>query len=381
MMELHEEHLSQARELHRRALLIDAHVDTTQRLLQPDFDIAARHNDGHVDLPRLREGGAAAVFMAVYASGPLAAGEGVRAARYQLNQIETTVGSHRDALAPARSAAEVRAAKSAGRIAVLVGIEGGYLIEDSLDHLREYRQRGAMYLTLTHGFHTTWADSAGIHDPLGALHGGLTPFGREVIIELNRLGMMVDVSHASDDTVRDVLEVSVAPVIASHSSCREVAHHRRNLTDRQIKAIAKSGGVVCINFAAAFVDPAFPEVTGEMMKAWRESAQSGGRGGEAGQAPNKPLDHQTPFVALVDHFDHALQLVGPNHVGIGSDFDGVLMVPDGMEDCSRLPHLTAGLLQRGYNEADLTKVLGGNVLRVMDACAEVSRRLSRAHAG
>lgn len=373
--------LQRARERHSRAILLDAHVDTTQRLLDPTFDITARHDDGHVDVPRMREGGVSGVFMAVYAGGPLAPGEGVRAARQQLALIEAMVANHREVLALARSAAEVRQAKSAGRIAVLIGIEGGYLIEDSLDYLREYHARGAAYLTLTHGFHTTWADSSGIFDPLEPLHGGLTDFGREVIRELNRLGMMVDISHVSDDTLRDVLEVSTAPIIASHSSCRSVSPQRRNLTDEQIKDIARTGGVVCINFSAAFVDPHFPKVTAAMMKSFRTAKQETEtppqmleRANRSGAARKKPLDHHTPFSALVEHFDHALQLVGPDHVGIGSDFDGVLMLPDGMEDCSHLPYLTAALLQRGYSEDDLEKVLGGNLLRAMEAGVAKARR-------
>jgi membrane dipeptidase len=315
------------------------------------------------------------LFLAVYAGGPLPAGEGVRAARRQLGLIEKMIAEHRDALVPAKSACEVPQAKAADRIAVLIGIEGGYLIEDSLDHLHEYHQGGARYLTLTHGFHTTWADSAGIFDPLQPLHGGLTPFGREVIRDLNRLGMMVDVSHASDDTVWDVLDSSTAPILASHSSCRAVAPHRRNLTDEQIKSIAQTGGLVCINFSAAFVDPNFPKVTGAMMKDIRASAKNPPSAGRRSTGYAKPLDHQTPFQVLVDHFEHALQLVGPDHVGIGSDFDGVLMLPDGMEDCSRLPYLTAALLQKGYSESDLTKILGGNLLRVMDACALKALRM------
>ena len=360
--------LKQARSLHRRAIVVDTHCDTTQLLLDPNWNIAERHSEGHVDLPRLREGGIDAVFFAVFASPPLESGAGLAAARNQINVIEATVFEHEDLLTIADSTHDVRQAKIDRNIAILIGLEGGYLIEDSLDHLREFHNRGATYLTLTHGLHTTWADSSGVHEELKPLHGGLTPFGRDVVRELNRLGMIVDVSHASEDTVRDVLEVSVAPVMASHSSCKAVASHRRNLSDNAIKAIAATGGVVQINFAAAFVDPGFPEVRPEQLKKWRESRDP----------KRRPfIDHVTPLSVLADHFEHALQLVGPNHVGIGSDFDGVFAVPHGMEDCSKLPYLTAELLQRGYSEDDLTKVLGANVLRVMDACTEVAHRLNR----
>jgi MAF protein len=226
-----------------------------------------------------------------------------------------------------------------------------------------------VYLTLTHAFHTSWADSSGVHESLPPLHAGLTGFGREVVRELNRLGMMVDVSHVSDDTFWDVVEVSRAPVIASHSSCRAVSPHRRNLSDEMIKAIARSGGVVQINFAAAFVDPTFPPIDPGVMEYWST------RGGfEA----SPYAGHVTPLSILADHFDHAMALVGPDHVGIGTDFDGVSAVPQGMEDCSKLPYLTAELLRRGHREDDLAKVLGANFLRVLDTCQSMARRDARA---
>jgi membrane dipeptidase len=201
---------------------------------------------------------------------------------------------------------------------------------------------------------------------LPTLHGGLTDFGREVVRELNHLGMMVDVSHVSDDTFWDVMETSSAPIVASHSSCRAVSPHRRNLNDEMIQAVARSGGVVQINFHAGFVDPTFPSIDPQVIHEWWESDP----------ADRQPLtDHITPLSVLIDHFDHAIRLVGPDHVGIGSDFDGVPALPAGMEDCSKLPNLTAALLQRGYSEEDLKKVLGENVLRVMEQCQRVSREL------
>lgn len=363
------ERLEQARALHRRAIVIDTHCDTTQRLLDPQWEIGQRDERGHVDLPRMREGGVGAMFLAVYARGPVEPGEGVRRARAQMARIQETVSQHERDLVLARSADDIRAAHAQGRIAIVLAIEGGYLIEDSLDVLREYHAAGAAYLTLTHSFHTSWADSSGVHEPLEPLHGGLTDFGREVVRELNHLGMMVDVSHVSDDTFRDVMETSRAPVVATHSSCRAVAPHRRNLSDDMIRAIARSGGIVQINFASAFVDPKYPEVDPKAIAAYRR---------EGGALPQVIADHVTPLSVLADHFDHALRLVGPEHVGIGSDFDGVLAVPAGMEDCSRLPNLTAMLLERGYSEDDLRKVLGENVLRVMKECQEVARSMGGA---
>jgi membrane dipeptidase len=357
------ERLEQARALHQRAIVIDTHCDTTQRLLDSTWDIGRRDARGHLDIPRMREGGVGGVFFAVYVRGPVQPGEGVRRAREQIARIKEVVSQEERDLVLARSAEDIRAAHAHDRIAIVIAIEGGYLIEDSFDVLREYHGAGAAYLTLTHSFHTSWADSSGVHEPLEPLHGGLTDFGREVIRELNQLGMMVDVSHVSDDTFRDVMDISRAPVVATHSSCRAVAPHRRNLADDMIRAIAQSGGVVQINFASAFIDPNYPEVDPQAIAAYRR---------EGGALPAPFADHITPLSVLVDHFDHALQLVGPEHVGIGSDFDGVLAVPSGMEDCSRLPCLTAMLLERGYSEDDLLKVLGENVLRVMNKCHELA---------
>lgn len=356
--------LESARKLHAESVVVDSHCDTTQRMMPEEWDFSARHKDGHVDIPRLREGGIDAVVMAVYAPGPMPTGTGPNTARAQLDAIERNIRRHAQFLAHAKTAADVQSARTAGKIAILTAIEGGYLIDESLEILREFRRRGAVYMTLTHGFHTAWADSSGVHDNLAPLHRGLTPFGRDVVREMNQLGMMVDVSHVSDSTFWHVVESSAAPVIASHSSCRAVAAHRRNLSDDMIVAIAKTGGVVQINFAAAFLDPTFPTIDSKTLEYWST------RGGfEA----SPYAQHVTPLSILADHFDHAIELVGPDHVGIGSDFDGVSALPRGMEDASKLVFLTAELLRRGHAQSDLTKVLGGNFLRVLTKCQSMAR--------
>lgn len=361
-----DEFLDRARELHRRSIVIDTHVDTTQRLIEPDFDMASRNALGHLDIPRLRDGGVDAVFFAVYAGGPIEPGDGAPIVREQMNRLRRMSEANAGALALCRTASDVREAKRSGRIALLMAIEGGYLLDDSIERLREYAEAGATYLTLTHSFHTSWCDSAGVHEDLPPRHHGLTDFGREVVRELNRLGMMVDVSHVSDEAFWQVLETAAAPVVATHSSCRAVSPHRRNLTDDMMRAVARSGGVVQINFSAAFVDPTYPKVDPVARKRWQHE----------GRLHGEPFsDHVTPLRVLVDHFDHALRVVGPRHAGIGTDFDGVPQLPEGMEDCSRLPWLTAELLRRGWSEEDLVHVLGGNVLRVMEACAEVARTM------
>lgn len=347
--------LEVAGDLHRRCIVVDAHVDTTQRLLDPEWDFMRRHDDGHVDGPRLREGQISAAFFAVWASGPLPPGEAVTAARHQMQLIHELVRRHPRELCLARTADDIRSAHLADRLAVLIGVEGGYFIEDSLELLREYHDAGASYLTLTHGFHTSWADSSGIHEDLPSHHGGLTAFGKEVIREMNRLGMMVDVSHVSDATFWDVMETSSAPIVATHSSCRAVAPHRRNLSDDMLRAMAASGGTIQLNVNPAFIDPSFPQP--------RDDAAAHG----------PPPQHPTPLHVFADHMEHALEVVGPDHVGLGTDFDGIRCVPVGLEDCARLPNLTAELLRRGYSEETLAKVLGENLLRVMHECQHVAR--------
>ncbi len=351
-----------ARRLHKRAIVVDSHCDTTRRLKDPQWDFSKRDRLGHVDLPRLREGGVDAVFLAVWAPGPVEPGRGIEAANAQIRHIHELVRRHGEHLVLAQSAKDARRAKASGRIAILIGIEGGYLIEDSLDVLQDYHRNGAMYMTLTHGFHTSWADSSGGRGPLEPLHGGLTDFGRDVIREMNRLGMMVDVSHASDAALWEVIETSVAPVVATHSSCRALAPHWRNLSDDLMLGIAATGGVVQINFCATFIDPDFPPIDPVAMERWMDS----------GVCAEPLTNHTTTLGLLVDHFEHAIELVGPDHVGIGSDFDGVPQLPKGMEDCSKLPVLTAELLRRGYDESLLVKVLGENMLQVMAACEHVA---------
>lgn len=358
-------YLNKAREMHQRCLVVDTHCDTTRRLLNPEWDFTKRDAYGHLDIPRMVEGGVGALFLAVYAPKLIEAGDGIAAARKQIACIQNTATKYHDHLALALSANDIRKAKSDKKIAILIAIEGGYLIEDSLDILREYRNAGATYMTLTHSFHTTWADSAGVHEDLEPLHGGLTDFGKDVIRELNRIGMMVDVSHASDETFWDVVETTQAPIIATHSSCRAISPHRRNLSDKMIKTIAESGGVVQINFAAAFIDSEAPPLDADVIKQWIA---------DGGVAKKRLTDYVTPLSILVDHFDHALKLVGPEHVGIGTDFDGVPALPADMEDCSMLPNLTACLLERGHMESDLEKMLGENVLRVMDACDQMAQQ-------
>lgn len=356
-------HREQARRLHQRVCVIDTHCDTTQRLMDADWDFSLRHADGHIDIPRLREGGVDAVFLAIFAAGPLPPGEGSVTARDQLDVLRALPDRYPEHIAIADSAGTIVAAREAGRIAVVPVVEGGYLIDGCLDTLEDFFHKGVRYMTLTHGFHTEWADSSGIFETLEPLHGGLTGFGRDVVRLMQDLGMMVDVSHTSDDTVRNVLDIARAPVIASHSCCHAVNPHPRNLTDELIRGIAATGGLVQINASAAFLDPAYPPVDPKQASRWLSSLDPSMR---------PPDGNDTPLSIMAEHVEHAVAIAGEDHVGIGTDFDGVLHVPRGLEDCARLPELTAILLARGMKEETLEKILGANVLRVMGACAKAA---------
>ncbi|MGH9339276.1 MAG: dipeptidase [Acidobacteriota bacterium] len=318
----------EAGRLHFSSLVVDTHVDTTQKLLQPGWDFAALHQEGSVDLPRLSKGGARALFFAVYVPGTTIEAEALSQALEQIAAIHKMARDLSDSMALCTNAREVRQAFTLGRIAVLLAIEGGHMINNNLALLPIYAHLGIRYLTLTHRVNTDWADSSADQPR----HNGLSAFGKEVIRELNRLGIMIDISHASDKTFWDVLETSQAPIIATHSSCRAICPHSRNLSDEMIKALASGGGIIHITFVKDFIGPS--PATG-----WEK---------------------------IVEHIDHAVSLVGAGHVGLGSDFDGADM-PRGMEDAACLPKITEALLLRGYSEKDTRKILGENTLRVMEA--------------
>jgi membrane dipeptidase len=378
------ESLRRARELHFRSIVLDTHVDTTQRLLDGNFDLGARHDDGSVDIPRLRQGGVSAVFFAIWVPGTITGSAAVEGARKQIAAIRLQIGAHATEVELARTADDVRCAHAQGKIAILMALEGGHMINRDLGVLREYASLGVRYMTLTHFRNTEWAD-ASTDEPV---HNGLSDFGRPAIAEMNRLGMIVDVSHVSDKTVRDVLAVSQAPIFASHSSCRSLCDTPRNLPDDLIRAVANRGGVVQINFHAGFVSQEFrdAETPGSELSQQIE-AEGKKRCGE--NAPHRLVEWDKivrEFVAadrlprvewtqIVDHVDHAVKIAGAEHVGLGSDFDGASM-PYGMEDASMLPRITEALVERGYSDSDVQKILGGNTLRLMqdvEAAAQTTK--------
>ncbi|MCG3143976.1 MAG: hypothetical protein HONDAALG_01358 [Gammaproteobacteria bacterium] len=345
--------------LHREAIVVDTHNDVTSPITDEGFDLGARDTSGKIqtDIPRMKEGGLGAEFFAIYVAAKYAKeGGAARRAMDMIDGVYEQARRHPESLEMAFTSNDIRRIHKSGRVAALMGIEGGHAIEDSLSALRQFYRLGVRYMTLTHTNTNNWADSAGgIGNPAEKRHGGLSDFGREVVREMNRMGMMVDISHVADDTFQDVIETSQAPVIASHSSCRALTNVPRNMTDDMLKALAKNRGVVMINFYNGFINT--------------EYAKPGM------PAPAKPADKAT-MEMLMQHFEHAIKVAGIDHVGIGSDFDGIDgLSPAGMEDVSKLPTITYELLKRGYSDADVKKVLGENLLRVMAEVEGVARKM------
>jgi membrane dipeptidase len=374
---------ARARALHKKAIVFDTHVDTTQRLIVKGFDMSARHIDGHLDLPRMRDGGLDAVFFAIWTAGTHPGSEALKGALVQIDAVREAVSANPGELVLATTADGVRRAHKNGKIAILLGLEGGHMIADDLRVLRILESIGIRYLTLTHMVSTNWADSSGDK----SAHRGLTDFGRQVILELNRLGMMVDISHASDKTFDDVLAVSKAPVIASHSSMRAIADHLRNLTDHMLRSLAAKGGVVQINYHTEYLSQALLDAERSMDLEFQEFESKIQK--KCGDDELCSIDEwerfrmqltaegklpEVPFDKIIEHIDHAVKVAGIDHVGLGSDFDGAWM-PKGMEDVSKLQQITEALLRKGYSDDAITKILGGNILRVMEDVERVAKGL------
>ncbi|HEX3703389.1 MAG TPA: dipeptidase [Vicinamibacterales bacterium] len=372
-----------AKQVHDRAIVIDSHDDTTQRLLsEKGFDIGARHANGNIDIPRMREGGLDALFFSIWVPSDLTGPPAVKKAMDLIDSVRQAVRTHPNDLMLATTAADIRRAAGEHKIAALMGMEGGHMIDNDLGLLRNYAALGVRYLTLTHFKNNDWADSS-TDKPA---HNGLTPFGKEVVHELNRLGVMVDISHVADKTFYDAIAASTAPVIASHSSCRAISYHARNMTDDMLRALAKNGGVVMINYEVSFLSEEYRVASdkqngdvvtqlnamskkcgGDEACSTLESARINTEAMKSGKLPTVTWDK------IIEHIDHAVKVAGVDHVGLGSDFDGATM-PIGMEDATKLPKITDALLKKGYSEADVTKILGGNLLRVMEAVEHAAGR-------
>ena len=375
--------LQRARDLHKQVPLIDGHNDFPWEVREKSGgNVDARDMrkpvDGHTDLARLRAGGVGAQFWSVYVPASLQGQDAVTATLEQIDIVHRMMRKYPDALELALTAADVERIFASGKIASLIGMEGGHSIDNSLGALRMMHRLGARYMTITHSANTPWADSATDKPALG----GLSPFGETVVREMNWLGMLVDLSHVSPDTMTDAIRVSEAPVIFSHSSAKALANVPRNVPDEILRELPKKDGVVMVTFVPGFISQdvadrnaretaetarlrAEPGATDEgvetAMAAWRK----------ANPAPDATL------AQVADHIDHIRKVAGINHVGIGGDFDGITSVPKGLEDVSTYPALTAELLRRGYADEDVKKILGLNMLRVMKKAEAVAARLQK----
>ncbi|HHW99120.1 MAG TPA: membrane dipeptidase [Firmicutes bacterium] len=323
-----------ARQLHQDALVVDTHCDTLLRVLgrapyqqqQKAYRLADRHEEGHIDLPRMKEGGVDVQFFAAYIEPIYKPDRSLKRTMQIFDAFFTELDANSDSMMLATTVQDILTAKEQGKIAAVLAIEGGEALEGDLGVLRMFHRLGVRSIGLT------WNERNDIADGVGDARskGGLSAFGAAVIEEMNRLGILVDVSHLSDPGFWDAVEISKHPIIASHSNARAVCNHRRNLTDEQIKALAKNGGVMGMNFAAGFVK----------------------------------ADGQPTLDDLLDHIDHIVQLVGPHHVGLGSDFDGIGATPEGLNDVTSMPLITEGLVKRGYSDEHIRLILGENYLRV-----------------
>jgi membrane dipeptidase len=374
--------LTHARKLLRSAILVDGHNDLpwavrTNKAAPGDvaaYDLRTT-TSGQTDLARLKLGGVGAQFWSVYIPGETGSGF----ARTQLEQIDIArriIARYPDHLRFATTVADIRAAHRAGRIASLLGMEGGHAIEDSLGALRAYYDLGVRYMTLTHNVHTSWADS----QALPPVHGGLTPFGEQIVLEMNKLGMLVDLSHTSDGTMDDALRVSQAPVIYSHSSARALCDVPRNVPDDILKRLKANGGVVMVTFVGGFIDPAVaavqvPAMTEINRRAAGKSIEEREKIEE--EVLGKVQVPKIPIGKVADHIEHIRDVAGIEHVGIGGDYDGNSLWPEGLSDVSMYPNLFAELIRRGWSDQDLKLLAGENVLRAMERAEAVSRRLSR----
>jgi membrane dipeptidase len=367
-----------AQRVHASGLLFDGHNDLPWRLRDDGdvrfeaLDIAKRLKTGQTDIPRMREGGLKAQFWSVYI--PSEHPNPARTVTEQIDLVHRMVERYPDDLAMAYSADDVERVVKAGKIASLIGIEGGVAIENDLAQLRAFHRLGARYMTLTHNTTLPWADAA---TDTPRSHG-LSPFGERVVREMNRLGMLVDISHVSPETMAAALRVSQAPVIASHSSAYAIAAHPRNVPDEILAQLPKNGGVVMVNFYSGFIVPEFARKMNAARKELRAKYPDRDEYNKAYEAWLKANPQSRGTISdVANHIDHIVKVAGIDHVGIGSDFDGITAWPSGLEDVSSYPRLTEELLKRGYPEADVHKILGGNVLRAFRAAGDVAARLQK----
>lgn len=373
--------------------MIDGHADTPQRLLDDGFDLAAPLNGGHLNLSSAQTGGLSAEFFVAWADPRRFTAEFAKRTLQLIEAVRRAVAAHPGETLLATSTEDIERAHREGKLAVLLGVEGGHSIEGSLERLREYYRLGARYMTLTWANSNGWADSSGDIDNPAVPHtsDGLSAFGEDVIHQMNRLGMMVDISHVADTTFWRALQTSTAPVFASHSSARALTHSPRNLTDEMLRAVGERGGLVMVNFYPAFISEKWrtawsallPELEADYSQ---RKAQWKSEGAAVTYGMISELDRQwaakvprPPLSDLLDHIDHVARVAGIDHVGLGSDFDGIPSLPEGIDSAADLPKITAALLDRGYSSEACRKILGGNFLRYFQAVQDTARHLAAAN--
>ncbi len=380
-----------AMRVYREAFVVDAHNDMPTKVADEGYDPDIRNaigfgpGKGSTDYPRLLQSGITGQFMSAFVDAPYAImtpDSSFARAMLLTNQVRAFVRRHPDRLFFATNGADLRRAKAQGKIAVYVGVEGGHAIQGSIARLRRLHAAGVRYMTLTWNNGNSWAGAAAGTN--NSRTSGLTPYGKQIVREMNRLGVLVDVSHVSDTTFWDAIATSTRPVIASHSSARALSLHRRNMTDDMLRAVGKNGGVVNVNFFSQFIDSMYNQNFTAIERRLRDEDRSLREAGSAIDAirtrvaalRQRLLDSlpNTPLSVLIDHIDHIAKVAGVDHVGLGSDFDGVTALPTGMEDVTMLPRIAQALMDRGYSDDDVKKVLGGNMLRVMEAAIDPTER-------
>jgi membrane dipeptidase len=383
---------ARARAVHDSAIVVDTHEDTPQRFLDENYDIGSIDPQDHdyISLNKVQAGNLGAEFFSIFVYPKDNRDHFAKRALDLIDSVYEQAERHPDRMMMAFSAEDIERAHKQHRLAALLGIEGGHSIENDIRLLRDFYRLGVRYLTLSWSNSNEWADSSGdINDPTVRHHNGLTDFGKQVVLEMNRLGMIVDISHVSDKTFWDVIAITKAPVIASHSSSRSLIDDPRNMTDDMLRAVAKTGGVVNVNFFANFLDKDFRQAAVAQHKAMVAAVEDYTAKRKAAGQPVTDDDNQrfalawlaqntisrAPLKSLIDHIDHVAKIAGVDHVGLGSDFDGINFLPEGIDSVADLPKITQALLDRGYGVDNIHKILGGNMLRAFKEVERISREL------
>ena len=382
---------AKARQIHESALIVDTHADTPQRFLDENFDIGSTDpkDHGHISLDKAKAGNLGAEFFSIWVEPETNQGHFARHTLDLIDSVYEQAARHPDRMMMAFSTDDIERAHKQKKLAALMGIEGGHSIENDIHVLRDFYRLGVRYMTLSWSNTNEWADSSGdINNPKIEHHNGLSDFGKQVVLEMNRLGMLVDISHVADKTFYDTIAVTKAPVIASHSSARALSNHPRNMTDDMLRAVAKNGGVVQVNFYNAFLDEDYRKAAEAQakdrdaaVKAFNDKMKAAGK--TVTYLDNDRIEREwaakiprPPFKSLIDHIDHIAKVAGVDHVGLGSDFDGVSgATPQGIDSAADLPKITQALLDRGYGADDIRKILGGNLMRVFREAERVSREM------